>query len=166
MQAAWEGIMHKAIVALACAVFVAGCASASGTMLSADTAIISSEGTGPADREKVIRDALSEAARLTSANGYRYFVVLTADDLTHTVTVRTPGRQLYQQAPRSAEGTFGTYAGRAYAVGGSTYQTPDRVQERIKPAMDIIIRMYRAGDIEPAEGVFDAAAMLAPGAPR
>jgi hypothetical protein len=159
--------MSKDVAALACALLLTGCASASGTMLSADTAIISSEGTGPSDREKVIRDALAEAARLTNANGYRYFVVLTADDLTHTVTVRTPGRQLYQQAPRSAEGTFGTYAGRAYAVGGSTYQTPDRVQERIKPAVDIMIRMYRPGEIEPQlEGVFDAVAMLAPAAER
>jgi hypothetical protein len=149
--------MRKAIAAFACAVLLSGCASASGTMLSEDTAIISAEGSGPADRDKVIRDVLAEAARLTNANGYRYFVVLTADDLTHTVTVRTPGRLLYNQPPRSNE-AFGTYSGRAYATGGSTYQTPDRVQEHVKPAMDIIIRMYRTGEIEPAEGVWDATA--------
>jgi hypothetical protein len=154
--------MRKAIATFACVVLLAGCASASSTMLSQDTAIISVEGNGPNARDKVVQDVLAEAARLTNANGYRYFVVLTADDLTHTVTVRTPGRLLYNQPPRSTEGSFGTYAGRAYAVGGSTYQTPDRIQERIKPAMDIIIRMYRAGEIEPAEGVFDAVAMLAP----
>jgi len=152
--------MRKAIAALACVFLLCSCASIDSAMLSKDTARISTEGNGPADRDKVIRDALAEAARLTTANGYRYFVVVTADDLTHTVTVRTPGRLLYNQPPRSGE-PFGTFGGRAYATGGSNYQTPDRVQERIKPAMDIMIRMYHVGEIEPAEGVFDATAMLA-----
>jgi len=154
--------MRKAIAALACVVLLSGCASTNSAMLSEDTARISAEGNGPADRDKVIRDLLTEAARLTNANGYRYFVVLTADDLTHTVTNRTPGRQLYSQPPRANE-AFGTFSsGRAYATGGATYQTPDKIEERIKPAMDIMIRMYRAGEIEPKEGVFDAVAMLTP----
>lgn len=156
--------MRKAIAAFACVLLLSGCASASGTMLSEDTALISAEGLGPSSRETVVENVLAEAARLTSANGYRYFVVLTADDLTHTVTIRTPGRQLYSQPPRANE-AFGAFqSGRAYATGGSTYQTPDRVEQRIKPAIDIMIRMYRAGEIEPKEGVFDAVAMLAPGA--
>ena len=155
--------MRKAIAAFAC-VLLASCAAASSAMLSADTARISAEGNGPNAREKVVQDALAEAARLTNANGYRYFIVLTADDLTHTVMIRTPGRQLYSQPPRANE-AFGTFSsGRAYATGGSTYQTPDKVEERIKPAIDIMIRMYRAGEIEPKEGVFDAVAMLAPAA--
>ena len=41
--------------------------------------------------------------------------------------------------------------------------TPDRIEERIRPAMDIIIRMYRPGEIDPGlEGVWDATAALAP----
>jgi hypothetical protein len=154
--------MRRAIAAFACAILLAGCASAaSSTMLSEDTAIVSAEGSSPSDRDKVVRDVLAEAARVTNANGYRYFTVVTADDLTHTVTIRTPGRLLHNQPPRSTEG-FGTYSGRAYATGGSTYQTPDRVEQHIKPAMDIIIRMYRAGEIQPREGVFDATAASAP----
>ncbi len=153
--------MRKVVAALACVVLLTGCASASSTMLSDDTALISAEGNGASDRDKVVRDVLAEAARLTSANGYRYFVVLTADDLSQAKTVRIPGRVLYNQSPRSAE-SFGTYAGRAYATGGTAYQTPDRIEERVRPAMDIMIRMYRAGEIEPADGVFDAAAMLTP----
>ena len=150
--------MRKAITAFACVVLLSGCASATSSMLSEDTALISAEGIGPNDREKVVQDVLAEAARLTNAHGYRYFVVLTADDVTHTVTIRTPGRLLHNQSPRSTE-AFGTFSsGRAYATGGSNYQTPDRVEERVKPAMDIIIRMYRAGEIQPREGVFDALA--------
>lgn len=151
--------MRNAMASLACVFLLTACASASGTMLSQDTAIISAEGSGPADRDKIIRDVLAEAARLTTANGYRYFVVLTADDLTHTVTVRYPGRLLHNQPPRVGE-AFGAFTGRAYATGGSSYMLPDRVEERIKPAMDIIIRMYREGEIEPADGVWDATAAL------
>ena len=153
--------MRNAIVSLACVFLLGGCASASGTMLSADTAIISAEGSGPDARDQIIRDVLAEAARLTTANGYRYFVVLTADDLTHTVTVRYPGRLLHNQSPRTSD-SFGTFSGRAYATGGSSYMLPDRVEERIRPAMDIIIRMYRPGEIEPSDGVWDATAALTP----
>ena len=154
--------MRNAMASLAFVFLLGGCASASGTMLSEDTAIISAEGSGPNDRDRVVHDVLAEAARLTAANGYRYFVVLTADDLTRTVTVRYPGRVLHNQPPRAGE-AFGTFAGRAYATGGSSYMLPDRIEERIHPAMDIIIRMYRPGEIEPrAEGVWDATAAVGP----
>jgi hypothetical protein len=130
-------------------------------MLSEDTAIISAAGNGPSDRDRVVRGVLEEAARVTSAHGYRYFVVLTADDLTSTTTVVIPGRVLYNQPPR-ANDPFGTFSGRAYATGGSTYTTPERKQERIRPAMHIIIRMYRQGEIEPSEGVWDTAGPMPP----
>src|SRR5687768_37714 len=134
------GFMRDAMASLACAVLL-GCASASSTMLNENTAIISAEGSGPADRDRVVRDVLAEAGRLTAASGYRYFVVLTADDLTHPVTVRYPGRVLHNQPSRTNEG-YGTFSGRAYATGGSSYTLPDRIEERTRPAMDIIIRMY------------------------
>ena len=153
--------MRRAIASLACVLLLAGCASASGTMLSADTAIITAEGSSPAYREQVIRDALTEAARLTTAQGYRYFVVLTADDLSRTVTQRLPGRILNSTPPPRTNDTVGTFSGRPYGAGVVSYTLPDRVIERTTPAMDIIIRMYRPGEIEPAEGVFDAAAMPA-----
>jgi hypothetical protein len=157
--------MRKVVAALACVVVLTGCASASSTMLSDDTALISAEGNGASDRDKVVRDVLAEAARLTSANGFRYFVVLTADDLSQTVTVRIPGRILYNQPPRSGE-ALNAYAGRAYATGGSTYQTPDRIEEGVRGAMENFIGLYRGGVIEPAEGVFDAMAMRAAAATR
>jgi hypothetical protein len=161
MALSWGwGFMRNAIASLACLVLL-GCVSATGTMLSENTALVSAEASGPAYRDKVIHDVLAEAARLTTASGYRYFVVLTADDLTHTVTVRTPGRVLHNQPPRTSE-AFGTYSGRAYATGGSSYMLPDRVEQHIRPAMDIIIRMYRPGEIEPADGVWDATAAIDP----
>jgi len=161
--AVWEGIMRKVIAALACAVLLAGCASASGTMLSGDTALISAEGNGASDRDKIIRDVLAEAARLTSAQGYRYFVVLTADDLTRTETLKRPGPTFYNQSPAPGR-TFGTLSGRLFQP-DSPYTTPDLTVERVIPALDIMIRMYREGEIEPAEGVFDATAMLSSPSP-
>ena len=156
--------MRKAIAALAYVVLLAGCASASGTMLSDDVAIISSEGYGPSDRDKIIRNALAEAARLTSAHGYRYFVVLTADDLTRTETLKRPGPIFYNQSPAPGR-TFGTISGRLF-VPDSTYMAPDVTVERVRPALDIMIQMYRVGEIEPREGVFDATAMVTPGSAR
>jgi hypothetical protein len=152
--------MRKVIAAFACVVLLAGCASASSTMLSEDVAIISSEGNGPNDHDKVIHNALAEAARLTSARGYRYFVVLTADDLTRTETLTRPGPTFYNQAPAPGR-TFGTISGRLF-VPDSTYMVPDETVERVRPALDIMIQMYREGEIEPADGVFDATAMLTP----
>ena len=149
--------MHKAVAALACFLLLAGCASASGTMLSEDVAIISSEGNGPSDHDKVIQNALAEAARLTSAHGYRYFVVLSADDLTRTMTIKRPGPTFYNQSPAPGR-TFGTVSGRLF-VPDSTYMAPDQTVERVTPALDIMIRMYREGEIEPADNVFDATAV-------
>jgi hypothetical protein len=153
--------MRKAIALLVCVGVLSGCASASSTMLSEDTAIISAESNGPGGGDKLVRDALAEAARVTRAHGYRYFVVLTADDLTHTVTVRIPGMPLYAQPPRANE-SFRGFVGRGFATGPpSIPMTPDRTEQRIKPAMDIMIRMHRQGEIEPkAEGVWDATAIV------
>ena len=152
--------MRKAIAALACVVFLTGCTSTSSTLLSEDVAVISSEGKGPSDRDKIIQNALAEAARLTSAHGYRYFVVLSADDLTRTMMVNRPGPIFFNQSPSPGR-TFGTISGRLFAP-DTTYMSPDQMVERVKPALDIMIRMYREGEIEPADGVFDALTNLAP----
>jgi hypothetical protein len=153
-------LMQRALTSLICVLALTGCASVDSIMLSEDTAMISAEGNGPSDRDRIIRDALAEAARVTTAHGFRYFVVLTADDVTRTMTVTIPGRVLYNQPPRSTE-AFGTFSGRAYA-GASTYATPERKEERVRPAMEIMIRMYHDGEIEQADGVWDASKMPSP----
>ena len=64
MPLSWGwGFMRNAIASLACVVLL-GCATASGTMLSENTALVSAEGSGPAYRDKVVHDVLAEAARL------------------------------------------------------------------------------------------------------
>ena len=131
-------------------------------MLSEDTAIISAEGSGPAYRDKVIHDVLAEAARLTTANGYRYFVVLTADDLTHTVTVRYPRPGLAQPAAENERSVRRLLPAVPTPRAARATCSPIESRNASSPAMDIIIRMYRPGEIEPAEGVWDATAAIGP----
>lgn len=149
--------MRRASAAFAC-LLLFGCASASGTMLSENVAIISAEGNAHRDGETIVQNALAEAARLTRAYGYRYFVILTADNLTHTTTLRVPGRTYHDQFTSRWTGALPNAGAISGGLLTETYTTPDRTEERIWPTLEIMIRMYREGEIEPSMGnVFDAA---------
>ena len=67
--------MRKIFALIAAAILLAGCALAQGTMLSDNTARITARANSTANRDRVIQDALAEAARLTRAKGYRYFII-------------------------------------------------------------------------------------------
>jgi|SRR6185436_3112213 len=154
------GLMRIAVTLVWCAFFCAGCTSANSTMLSADTALVYATGNNPSAREQVLKAALNEAAELTTARGYRYFVILTADDTTRVVTLQVPGASLPNETRH--ERTFGSTYGNAPERPGNTYTTPDTQLQRVRPGLDLVIRMYRAGEIEPKDGVFDALATLTP----
>jgi hypothetical protein len=156
------GLLRITVTLAWCAFLSAGCTSASGTMLSADTALVYATGNHPSARERVLKAALNEAAELTSARGYRYFVILTADDTTRVVTHQVPGRTYANET--SHQRSFGATFGNAPERPGNTYTAPDTQVQRVRSSLDLIIRMYRAGEIEPAEGVWDATATLAPAA--
>jgi len=153
-------LTHTLMALVACVVLSAACTSANSTMLSADTALVYATGNDPSAREQILRAALYEAAELTTARGYRYFVILTADDTTRLVTLQVPGTSLPNET--SHERTFGSTYGNAPERPGNTYITPDTQLQRVRPGLDLVIRMYRAGEIEPKEGVFDAMDTLAP----
>lgn len=143
---------------VSCALLCAGCTSANSTMLSADTALVYATGNDPSARAQVLKAALNEAAELTTARGYRYFVILTADDTTRVVTLQVPGTTFPNEAKH--EQAFGATYGHAPERPGNTYTAPDTQLQRVRPGLDLVIRMYRPGEIEPKEGVFDAATML------
>jgi hypothetical protein len=148
-------------MSVACALVAAGCASANSTMLSDDTALVYATGSDPSQRELVLKAALKEAAELTSARGYRYFVILSATDTTRTVTVAVPGHSLPNETDHRRP--FGATFGNAPERPGNTYTTPDTQMQRVRPGLDIMIRMYRQGEIEPSmEGVWDANASMLP----
>jgi hypothetical protein len=146
-------------MSVACALVAAGCASANSTMLSKNTALIYATAGDPSQREQVLRAALREAAELTSARGYRFFVILTADDTTRTVTLQVPG----QSYPNETNHTrpFGATFGHAPERPGNTYMGPDTQVQRVRPGLDIVIRMYRSGEIAEMDGVWDSTAILA-----
>ena len=150
--------LTRTILALAsCAFLCAACTSANSTMLSPDTALVYASGNNPLAREQILKAALNEAAELTTARGYRYFVILTADDTTRVVTLQVPGTSLPNET--SHERTFGATYFNAPEKPGNTYTTPDTQLQRVRPGLDLVIRMYHAGEIEPKDGVYDAVAM-------
>ena len=154
------GLLRIAVTLAWCAFLSAGCTSANSTMLSADTALVYATGNDPSAREQVLTAALNEAAELTTARGYRYFVILTADDTTRVVTLQVPGHSLPNET--NHERSFGATYLNAPERPGNTYTAPDTQLQRVRPGLDLVIRMYRAGEIEPKDGVFDAVAILSP----
>jgi hypothetical protein len=145
---------------LAC--LLAGCVTpnAEGTMLSADTALISSAGANVDEPADIIDRALKQAANLASAHGYQYFTILTADNTSTTMTVSIPGQKLNVQNMQINRAYGATNFG-APASPGGTYTTPDRMVTRIKPSLDIIIKMYRQGQIDPnVPGVWNVDVVL------
>jgi len=152
--------MGKLNALAVCACLLSGCVSAAaeGTMLSDNTALISA--TGELDqRAEMIDRALKEAATVTSMHGYRYFVILTADDTSSTTSVAVPGQRLVFQMLTNR--SFGATTFGAAAYPGGTYTQSDRRVTRIKPGLDIIIQMYRNGEIHPQkQGVWNADVVL------
>jgi hypothetical protein len=121
-------------------------------MLSENVAVISAESNGPGDRETIVQNALAEAARLTKAHGYRYFVVLSADDLSRRMTLEDSGPVFFAPSP-----SWRRSAGSPYGFVRDEYMGPGRTEERVWPALAITVRMYREGEIEPSMGeVWDA----------
>src|SRR5258705_463909 len=107
------GGMRKIIALMMCAPLLAGCASSSSTMLSDDTAMIAAWGAGLGDRPRVIQATLTEAAKLTRAHYYRYFVILRAEDVS-----------------TSAPSNF--FSGRKYAIRSTLSTSPYKSPEKSK----------------------------------
>ena len=150
--------MRTIMTLAACAFLAAGCTTASSTMLSEDTALVYATGNDPSAREQVLNAALREAAELTSSRGYRYFVILTADDTTRLVALQVPGHSLPNET--NHQRNFGSTFGNDPERPGNTYMAPDTQLQRVRPGVDLVIRMYRPGEIEPQmDGVWDAAAV-------
>jgi hypothetical protein len=143
----------------ACAAFAYGCASSNSAMLSDDTALVYATAADPSQREQVLEATLKAAAELTNAHGYRYFVILSATDTTRTVTIPIAGHALPNETDHRR--AFGATFGNAPERPGNTYVTPDTQLQRVRPGLDIVIRMYRTGEIAEMDGVWDAEAMLA-----
>ncbi len=150
-----------AVLAFALGATVSGCvAPIQSMMVTEDTALVSVVGKGPQDQNKVIDASLHEAARLTASKGYRYFVIMDAVDASKTGERRAAPTPT--QKDRTA--TAGTpVAGQLLfaPVYRDYFKFPSNNVKYLKPGIDIAIRMYHEGEIDPkSQGVWSTAELL------
>ena len=144
-----------------CAALLSGCATitAESTMLSDNTAHISAVGTSATEGAQMLDAALREAATIASAHGYPYFTVLTADNTSTTQKVRVPGQKWIIEMPELRGLTARSFTVADYA--GGNYTTPDETITRFRPGLDLVIQMYRQGEIDPSQdGVWNSDVVL------
>ena len=151
--------MHRRIAAAVYACLLAGCAGATGTMLSEDTAVVRATGNSINDQGRVIQETLKEAAQLTREHGFNYFIVLKTVDVSSYGERRVPGQTLANQALHDY--SYGsTNLGGPYKA-GHTYTTPDRSETYIRPGLEMTVRMFRQGEVNPqTQGVWTADVVL------
>jgi len=143
--------MRKSLILAAALLALGGCAVPRTTVLADDSALISVFGRGPSDREKVVQDALAQAARATAAQGYRYFIILKAEDVSRMGTMIVHD----QTGPRSGPNNIGKP--------GTNYVTFSRNVTYRRPGLDITIRMFREGEIDPLiMGVWNTEGTMGP----
>jgi hypothetical protein len=128
----------RKFLALSAALFLlGGCTASRSVMLADDSAMISAFGRSPDDREKVIQDVLAEAAKTTAAHGYQYFIILKAQDTSRTGILTVTD----QTSNRTAANNF--------SKPGANYAQFSRNGSYLRPGLDITIRMFREGEIDP-----------------
>jgi hypothetical protein len=149
--------VRKLVPFAVCGILLAGCASSESEsiLIRDDTAVISVLSQGAGDRAKLVDKAIAEAAKMTRANGYRYFVILDTADASHTVVkIRQGAPVQIQSVPGVASG--GSALSSNY-IGGPGYTTPDRRVSYVRVGVDMTIRMYRDGEVDPASpGVWNS----------
>ncbi len=128
-------------------------------MITEDTALITVVAQNDNGRAKVVDRALAEAARVTRDHGFRYFVILDAADASQMGVKVLPGQTLPLQSI-NRRGFSATNLNRSYFP-GATYMTPDQRVKYVRLGLDVTIRMYREGDVDPkSQGVWDTDAIL------
>jgi uncharacterized protein YceK len=150
--------MRKFIAVAACAVLLSGCVSARSTMLTESTAVVTASSVHSNDRDEVVNATLEEAAKLTRMHGYRYFVILMAEDASHWGSTNVPGLVLhYNERPRR------TPIPGLQHLPSATFTTPDTSVPYITPGLMITIRMYREGEVDPGrQEVWNPEVILGP----
>jgi hypothetical protein len=121
-------------------------------LLADDTALISVLSQGASDRAKLVDSALAEAAKMTRAHGYRYFVIIDASDASQRGVKVRQGLPIHiQTTPFMGSRLSSNY------LGGATYTGPDRRLPYVRLGLDMTIRMYHDGDVNPASpGVWNS----------
>jgi hypothetical protein len=153
-QEAVAGNTMRIGVALALSgILLAGCASSSSTMITEDTALITVVGQSASDGTKVVDRTIAEAARVTREHGYRYFVILDATDASQKGTRILLGETIYRRNT--------SQKGAASFPGPTYYHTLEQRVPYVRLGLDVTIRMYREGDVDPkSQGVWNTDVIL------
>lgn len=140
----------RIFVLVAC-LLLAACATPKSAMLAENTAAISVVGRSPADRERIIQDALAEAGKITREHGYQYFIIVRAEDESRTSTMLLDD----QTVRRSAANNL--------SKPGANYVTVSRNITYRRPGLGLTIRMFHEGEIDPRlQGVWNTDGGLGP----
>ncbi len=140
----------RRLFVLAC-LLLSACAAPKSTMLAENTAAISVVGRSANDRERVIQDALAEAGKITREHGYQYFIIVRAQDASRTTTAL-----LDDQTVRRSSATN-------LSKPGANYVTVTRNLMFRRPGLDITIRMFHEGEIDPRiQGVWNVDGGMGP----
>ncbi len=125
-------------------------------MITEDTALITVVGLNGNDRAKVVDQTIAEAAGVTREKGYRYFVILDAADATQRGTRFLQGETIHRR---------NTLRQNSASVPGATYyNTLEARVPYVRLGLDVTIRMYREGDVNPqGQGVWNTDVILGQG---
>ena len=133
----------RKLVVIAC-LLLAACATPKSTMLAENTAAISVVGRTPDDRERVIQDALAEAGKITREHGYQYFIIVRAQDASRVATMVLDDQTVRRSAATNL------------SKPGASYVTITRNRTYRRPGLDLTIRMFHEGEIDPRiQGVWN-----------
>lgn len=154
-------LITSSVAALLAASLLMGCVQTNSVMMDQRTAIISTKvqktGSGfdiltPGDNASLLKTSLKEAAALTLKSGYRYFELVNTRDQTRMVNFTSSGSTTCNGMVMNngAPGAVQPFNANCLTSAPSSTTVAE-------PAIDILVRMYADGEIDPKkEGVFDA----------
>jgi hypothetical protein len=146
--------MRKLTPLAVCGILLVGCTGTRSRMITEDTALITVRGQSDNDRVALVDKALAEAARVTREHGFRYFVVLDGADASQSGVRPLPGQPIPLIINRRSSLS-------SFYSPGATYTTPDERVQYVRLGLDVSIRMYRDGDVNPAsQGVWNSDVVL------
>ena len=104
------------------------------------------------DRSDVLKSLYSEIAKEAALKGYTHFMVINSKSYDDVYTVHTPGDVHYNYSYNPLL--------KRYEATQMAQQSVS--EERHRPVMEATVRLYKAGEIDPAqEGVWDVHSILA-----
>ena len=138
---------------------LAACAGPQSRMLTEDTALITVIAPSPDDRPTLVDATLKEAAKISREHGFRYFIILDAADASRTDVRFLPGDSVFTRSLPQSSSILNSRAP-AY-VPRSAFIPPDRKVQYRRPGLEITIRMYREGEVDPGrQGVWNGDVIL------